>query len=135
MFLGSGPLFMAMLFVASGVGGALVAAVRIQDEPVPSAESVGVVRSLSFAFLFVYAVRMAAVLMIVVSTIGRRLRIFPRWLVLAGYLAALVLLLNVSYLELLTLVFPAWVAAVSVVILGADRSQTRVGPPAESSGG
>jgi hypothetical protein len=37
--------------------------------------------------------------------------------VAAGYIAALVLLLNVSYLEPLVLVFPAWVAAVSVVIL------------------
>jgi hypothetical protein len=135
VFLGSGLLFVAMLFVAAGAGGALVAAVRIQDEPFPSPESVGVVRSLSFAFLFVYAVRMAAVFMIVVSTIGRRLGIFPRWLVLAGYLAALVLLLNVSYLELVILVFPAWVAAVSVVILRADPSRTRAGPPVELSSG
>lgn len=61
---------------------------RIQDEPVPSAETVGIIRSLSFAFVRVYAVRMAAVL---------------------------------SYLELLILVFPAWVAAVSVVILRVGR--------------
>jgi len=75
------------------------------------------IRSLAFGFLFVYAMRMAAVFMIVVSTIARRLGVFPRWLVAAGYIAALVLLLNVSYLEPLVLVFPAWVAAVSVVIL------------------
>jgi hypothetical protein len=135
VFLGSGLLFVAMLFVAAGAGGGLVAAVRIQDEPVPSPEAVGLVRSLSFAFLFIYAVRMAAVFMIVVSTIGMRLGIFPRWLVLAGYIAALVLLLNVSYLELLILVFPAWVAAVSVVILRADRSGTRVQPRGASPGG
>ena len=36
---------------------------------------------------------------------------------MAGYVAALVLILNVSYTETLILVFPAWVAAVSVVIL------------------
>jgi hypothetical protein len=135
VFLGSGLLFVAMLFVAAGAGGALVATVKIQGEPVPTPDSVGIVRSLSFAFLFVYAVRMAAVFMIVASTIGRRLGIFPRWLILAGYLAALVLLLNVSYLELLILVFPAWVAAVSVVILRANRPPTRAGPPVESSGG
>lgn len=135
VFLGSGLLFVAMLFVAAGVGGALVAAVRIQDEPVPSPEAVGLVRSLSFAFLFVYAVRMAAVFMIVVSTIGMRLGIFPRWLVLAGYIAALVLLLNVSYLELLVLVFPAWVAVMSLVILRAGRSGTGVQPRVASPGG
>ena len=75
------------------------------------------IRSLAFGFLFVYAMRMAAVFMIVVSTIGVRLGILPRWLVAGGYGAALVLILNVSYIELLILVFPAWVAAVSVVIL------------------
>ena len=123
VFLGSGLLFVAMLFVAAGVGGAPLAAVKLQDEPVPSPEAVAVVRSVAFAFLFVYAVRMAAVFMIVVSTIGVRLRIFPRWLVITGYAGALVLLLNVFYVELLVLVFPAWVAAVSVFILRARRSR------------
>ena len=65
------------------------------------------IRSLGFGFLFVYAMRMAAVFMIVVSTIGMRLAVFPRWLVVAGYLAALALMLNLSYNQLLVLVFPA----------------------------
>jgi hypothetical protein len=120
VFLGSGLLFVAMLFIAAGVGGALLAAVKFQDEPVPSAETVVTIRSLAFGFLFVYAMRMAAVFMLVVSTIGMRLGVFPRWLVVAGYAAALALMLNVSYVEALVLVFPAWVAAVSVVILKAS---------------
>jgi hypothetical protein len=122
VFLGSGLLFVAMLFIAAGVGGAMLAAVKFRDEPVPSPDSVALARSIAFAFLFVYAVKMAAVFMIVVSTIGTRLRIFPRWLVVAGFLAALVLLLNVSYIELLILVFPAWVTAVSLLILRTNRS-------------
>jgi hypothetical protein len=101
------------------MGGALLAAVRFQGEPVPSAETVVTIRSLAFGFLFVYAMRMAAVFIIVVSTIAMRLSVFPRWLVAAGYIAALVLLLNVSYIAAVVLVFPAWVAAVSVVILTA----------------
>jgi hypothetical protein len=120
VFVGSGLLFVAMLFIAAGVSGALMAAVKYHDEPLPSLQSVATIRSLAFGFLFVYAMRMAAVFMIVVSTIGMRLGIFPRWLVLAGYVAALVLMFNVSYSELLILVFPAWVAAVSVVILNAQ---------------
>jgi hypothetical protein len=127
VFLGSGLLFVAMLLVAAGVGGALLASLKFQDDPVPSPEAVALVRSLAFAILFICAVRMAAVFMIVVSTIGRSLGIFPRWLVLGGYVAAVVLLLNVFYVELLVLVFPAWVAAVSVVILRVDRSLIRPG--------
>jgi len=75
--------------------------------------------------------RMAAVFRIVVSTIGTRLGILPRWLVLAGYGAALVLILHVSYNQLLILVFPARVAAVSVVILTArpdPRRRSHKGP-------
>jgi hypothetical protein len=119
VFLGSGLLFVAMLFIAAGVGGAVLTAVKARHDPVPSADTVVTVRALGFGFLFIYAIRMAAVFMIVVSTIGMRLAVLPRWLVAAGYLAALVLMLNVSYLEALVLVFPAWVAAVSVVILKA----------------
>ena len=121
VFLASGLLFVAMLFIAAGVGGALLAAVKFQHEPLPSGDTIVLVRSLAFGFLFIYAMRMAAVFMIVVSTIGMRLGVFPRWLVVTGYLAALVLILNVSYAALLTLVFPLWVAAVSIVILRANR--------------
>jgi hypothetical protein len=125
VFLGSGLLFVAMLFIAAGVGGAVLTAVRFQDEPVPSPETAVTIRSLAFGFLFVYAMRMAAVFMLVVSTIGMRLAVFPRWLVVAGYLAALVLIVNVSYNEAFVLVFPAWVFAVSVVILRTSASRTR----------
>ena len=121
MFLASGLLFVAMVFVAAGVGGALLAAVKYRHEPIPDQDAVLLVRSFAFGFLFIYAMRMAAVFMIVTSTIGARLGIFPRWLVITGYLAALLLVLNVSYTDVLILVFPVWVAAVSIVILMADR--------------
>jgi hypothetical protein len=131
VFLGSGLLFVAMLFIAAGAGGSLLAAVKFEDAPVPGPETVVAVRSLAFGFLFVYAMRMAAVFMIVVSTIGMRLGVFPRWLVVTGYLGALVLILNVSYTETLILAFPVWVAAVSVVILRTRQTRTRAGKPEE----
>src|SRR3954453_7999685 len=126
VFLGSGLLFVAMMFVAAGVGGSLLVAVKFQDEPLPSADSVVLVRSFAFGFLFVYAMRMAAVFMIVVSTIAVRLGVFPRWLVVAGYIAPLALIVNVSYTDTLILVFPAWVAAASLVILRARPLETDV---------
>jgi hypothetical protein len=129
VFLGSGLLFVAMLLIAAGAGVSLLAAVKFEDAPVPGPETVVAVRSLAFGFLFVNAMRMAAVFMIVVSTIGMRLGVFPRWLVATGYLAALVLILNVSYTETLILAFPVWVAAVSVVILRATRTRTPEASP------
>ena len=59
--------------------------------------------------------------MIVTSTIGLRTGTLPRWLVLAGYVIALILLIAVSFFRLSVLLFPAWVAAVSIVILVSKR--------------
>jgi hypothetical protein len=116
VFLGSGLLFVTMLFAASAAAGALQAEVRVQDQA-PGTDAVLLGRALGHAFLFVFAVRAGAVFMLVVSTIGLRTRFLPRWLVFAGYATGIVFLVTVTYVELLVLVFPAWVVAVSVVIL------------------
>jgi hypothetical protein len=133
VFLGSGLLFVAMLFVAAGIGGSVLAAVKFKVAPVPGPDTVVAVRSLGFGFLFIYAMRMAAVFMIVTSTIGMRLGVFPRWLIVVGYAGALVLMLNVSFTEALTLAFPAWVAAVSVVILRVGRTRALPGAAGASA--
>ena len=70
----------------------------------------------------------AAVFMLVVSTIGLRTGVLPRWLVIAGYIAGLVFLLSATYVELLVLLLPAWVIAVSIVILrAAPGERERIG--------
>ena len=119
VMLGSGILFVAMLFAASAAGGALVAGVKFLDQPPPSADAVVLARAIGFAFLFVFGVRVAAVFMLVASTIGLRTGFLPRWLVVTGYVCGLVFLFTVTYVEVLALLLPAWVAAVSVVILRA----------------
>src|SRR5215218_3293516 len=48
VFLASGLLFVAMLFISAGAGGALMAAVKFQHEPVPSPDTVVTIRSLVF---------------------------------------------------------------------------------------
>jgi len=114
VFLGSGLLFVAMLFAAAAAAGSLLAAVKYQGQPVPGPDTVVFARALAFA--------LGAVFMLVVSTIGLRTGFLPRWLVVAGYLGGLVFLFTVTYVELLVLIFPAWVTAVIVVILRAgDR--------------
>lgn len=126
VFLGSGLLFVAMLFAAAASAGALTAAVKFQDAPAPSADAVSLARALGFAFLFVFGVRIAAVFMIVVSMIGLRTGFLPRWLVMAGFVSGVAFLLTVTYFELLVLLLPAWVSAVSIVILRADRRESSV---------
>ncbi len=121
VMLGSGILFVATLFAASAAAAALVAGVKFLDQPPPSADGVLLARSLGFALLFVFGVRMAAVFMLVTSTIGLRTGVLPRWLVVAGYVCGLVFLFTVTFVEVLALLLPVWVTAVSVVILRAAR--------------
>jgi hypothetical protein len=123
VFAGSGLLFVAMWFAAAAAVGAPLAAVRFQDAPAPSPDVVVLSRGLGYTLLFVYAVRVAAVFMIVASTIGIRTRTMPRWLVVAGYAIAVVMLSSVSFVRPVVFLFPAWVATVSVVILLARRSR------------
>jgi hypothetical protein len=117
VFLGSGLLFVAMLFAAAAAASAPLAAVKFQGAPVPSPDTIGFARALAYTLLYVYGVRVAAVFMIAVSTIAVRTRALPRWLVLAGYVIAVIMLLSVSFYKLVVLVFPLWVAAVSITIL------------------
>jgi hypothetical protein len=117
VFLGSGVLFVTMLFAAAAAAGSSFAATRFLGSPAPSPDVVVFARGLAYAFLYVYGVRAGAVFMMVVSTIGRRTGALPGWLVLAGYVLAVALLVSVSFYRLTVLAFPAWVAAVSVVIL------------------
>jgi len=121
VFLGSGLLFVAMLFAAAAAAGAPLAAVKFQGAPVPSADAIGLARALAYTFLYVYGVRVAAVFMIAVSTIAYRTGSLPRWLVIAGYTIAVVMLLSVSFYRFVVLLFPLWVAAVSLVILFTAR--------------
>ena len=65
----------------------------------------------------VYALRMAGVFMISLGTIWLRTGLMPRWLAVVTYLLALALLLVTTVSLWVTLVFPAWVLLVSVLIL------------------
>ena len=127
VFLGSGLLFVGMLFAASACVGALLVSVKFEDQPPPDAQTFLLARALGFAFLFIFAVRAAAIFMLVASTIGLRTGFLPRWLIVAGYLGGLVFLLSVTYVEALVLIFPAWVIAVSVVILRRGSDDVRSG--------
>jgi hypothetical protein len=121
VFLGGGLLFVAMLFAAAAAAGAPLAAVRFQDAPPPSPDVVVFARGLGYTLLYVYAVRAAGVFMIVSSTIGLRTGTLPRWLALLGYAVALALLLSVSFSRGFVLIFPAWVALVSIELLRRAR--------------
>jgi hypothetical protein len=118
VFLGSGLLFVAMMFTAYASATAL--ALRIDAMGWSGQLDTGslqLVRAITYALLFVYSARTAGVFMIVTSTIALRTRSVPRWVAIVGYLIALVLLLSISAFELVILLFPLWVGLFSVWII------------------
>lgn len=130
VFLGSGLLFVAMLFAAAATASAPLASVKFQHAPVPGADEIGLARALAYTLLYVYAVRVAAVFVIAVSTIGLRTGSMPRWLVITGYVIALAMLFSVSFYKFVVLLFPLWVAAVSITILLSPREGRAAAGPA-----
>ena len=132
VFLGSGLLFVAMFWAAAAAMASLVAANSYEAAPPTDAATLETLRSLAFSFLFVLASRAAAVFMIVTSTIALRTATFPRWLVIAGYVIALVMLLSLSLLQWVLLLFPAWVFVMSVFILNSEIRVARTGLPSSS---
>jgi hypothetical protein len=114
VFMGSGLLFLAMLFVGATTSASLLA---MFTEANLNADVFAYGRDLSQGLFSVYAMRMAAVFTISVSTVGIRTSGLPRWVSYLGYLIALVLLVAAANLQWTQLVFPAWVLLVSVVLL------------------
>ena len=112
MFLGSGLLFLAMMFIAAGVGAGLERSHTAGDADVASFGEM-----VLLAISKTYALRMAAVFMISLATIWLKTGLMPRWLVVVTYLAALGLLIASDITMWLTLAFPVWVLTVSLLLL------------------
>ena len=126
VFLGSGFLFIAMLFAADAAATAAVTAARASDALATDPTFI-LGRALAEALFYVFAVKMGAVFMLVSSNIGRRRGVLPRWLIAFGIIAAVVMLLSVGFFEPLALLFPLWVVFVSILLLRADRDSWSAG--------
>ena len=129
-FLGSGLLFVGMIFVASAVAAGLIVAAEQNADTLVSSGAWDFGRETTHELMVIYAMRMAAVFTLATTTILLRTRLAPRWLVASGYLAAIVLLLTVGFFPWVELVFPAWVLVLSlhVLISSMRRSAEAVHP-------
>lgn len=126
VFLGSGLLFLAMLFVGAVTS---VSMLEMVASPNANADVWAFGRSSTETLVSVYAMRMAAVFSLSVSSVGLRTSAMPRWVFFLGYLVALVLLVASGEREWTPLLFPAWVLLLSVVMLFTrpGRRGTRLG--------
>jgi hypothetical protein len=118
VFLGSGLLFVAMLFAAAAIAGGLFTEASRPSGP-PGPDTLGLGRDVTTLLLNVYAMRMAAVFTLTTVTIARHTQIVSRWLTVAGILAALVLMFGIGLSAWVELLFPVWILALSIDILAA----------------
>jgi hypothetical protein len=130
VFLGSGLLFLAMLFTGAVISTSLM---EMLAESTPNADLFTFGRSNTQTLLSVYAMRMAAVFTLSVSTAGLRTSALPRWVSYLGYVVGLTLLVTAGEREWFQLLFPSWVLLVSIVIL-LVRPSTRTAIPGSATG-
>ena len=117
LFLGSGILFLAMLFAGAAVVGAIVLAFRAAPQTLAHSATFHFARGFAYAIFNIYLVKTAAVFMITTSTIAVYTRLTPRWLAISGYAIAVLLLIGSSFLDGSLILFPFWVLLVSLSIL------------------
>ena len=117
VFLGSGLLFLAMLFASAAVAGGIITAYAAKPEGLLASATFTFARAATYEIMNIYTVKMAAVFMISTSTLAIRTGFTPRWIALIGYAFALLLLVSGRYVEWIIMVFPLWVLLISIYIL------------------
>ena len=117
VFIGSGLLFLAMVFVSSAIAGGIVASAPLIADEQSRSEMTTFGRAVMLQVSNIYALRMAGVMLISLATMWLRTGVMPRWLAFVTYATAIVLLFVTSLSLWATLIFPVWVLGVSILIL------------------
>ena len=117
VFLGSGLLFLAMLFMAAALIGSILLVHAADPARAQGTAIFTFARVAAYEILNIYAIKMAGVFMVVTSTLGLRTRFIPRWLAFFGLAVAAALLLASRSSDWMVLAFPLWVLLLSLYIL------------------
>ncbi len=120
VFLGSGLLFIAMLFVSSSVAGSFFLLSENEANRLITSGQDELGLLVARETMTNYGIRMAGVFMISTSSLFIRTRVIPRWLAWLGMGLAAIMILRIGYINRLgwvILSFPLWVLLVSIYIL------------------
>jgi hypothetical protein len=120
LFFGTGFLYLGMTFVGAAIAGGVLTIYALDPGFLEGSGIYVFSRVVIYKINTVYATRMAGMYMTVLGTIWVRTRVMPRWLALLTYGLALVLLFGVGFTTWVTMIFPAWVFLISVLIVISD---------------
>lgn len=113
----SAAVYVAMIFAATAVLSAPTIAVEIgaaTPDEVATDRSLLVVGD---SILVVFALRAAGVFIAAGATRSLRSGLIPRWFAMVSYAVVVVLLLTVARVRAISLLFPAWVVVMSLIVL------------------
>ena len=125
VFLGSGLLFLAMLFTSAGIAGGVISFYGVTPGMLIDSGLYTFGRTVTYEIMNVYTMKMAGVFMITTCTLSLRTAIIPRWMAFLGLVLALFLLLSTGSFYWAPLVFPLWVLLISVYILLANLRRSK----------
>jgi hypothetical protein len=117
VFLGSGILFLSMLFAAAALIGGLLLAFEATPGELINSATLHFARAAAYSIVNIYMTKMAGVFMMTISTLTIYARIAPLWLAGLGYGLALIILFGSYYIGWSFVVFPLWVLLTSGYIL------------------
>lgn len=128
LFLGSGLLYLGMIFIAAALAGGLLAGYAA-DPGLITAPVFNYSRMVIYQISNIYSLRMASVFVSALATILLRTGIMPRWFAIATNVLALIMMFSFSFNVWIAFLFPAWVFVFSLLILLANyRQRAKVDP-------
>jgi len=125
VFLGSGLLFIAMLFASAATAGGMIGMYGAYERLVIDSGIYAYSSAVTYQIMNIYAMRMAGVFMISTCTLSLRTDITPRWMAYLGIVLALFLLLSITIFAWASLLFPLWVLMISVHILISNIKESK----------
>ncbi|HEY9639632.1 MAG TPA: hypothetical protein V6C57_04070 [Coleofasciculaceae cyanobacterium] len=120
VFLGSGLLFLAMLFTFAALTGSIILLYLSQSNPLIASGFYNFGYTTAREIMNSYAIKMAGVFMISTCTIFIRTQVIPRWMAWLGYALAAIMILRISHIDRIgwvSLFFPLWVLLISIYLL------------------
>ena len=130
VFFGSGLLFLAMLFITTALTGTIIFLIGTQPDYLITSGIYKLSWTLSRNLMYTYAIKMAGVFMISMSSLFIRTSAVPRWIALLGYFFAAIMIFRTSQIDRVGwvfLLFPSWILLISIYILNThyqNKSET-----------
>jgi hypothetical protein len=125
VFLGSGLIMVAMMFVWAAAYGAIFGTHQAVAGTSTDLDVFIYATAFTNEIIGNYFLRMAAVYMLSIGSLWTRSKAVPRWLSIVTYIVAFAFLFFAGGLRWARFIFPAWVLLVSVYILILNYRHTR----------